>query len=204
MTDRWVTHTHKHTQFKALVCNLQYTSLCLCWNLFVIQALVLHFPCGPQMPLGDKTGPFEAWTEAWKKLQKKQLTSKYTRWLEKTHKPQIRLRITSVFHVPTSLRKTIHLLELHLCAFLGTTHDDVRGTVETAKPVLRIWAQKLQSSHTSLQQRYCLWSVIVNVHFYLLRQLLTFGVINDVGRTKCILKHTVCMISVITVVVMTL
>ncbi|XP_067278007.1 WD repeat-containing protein 27 isoform X1 [Pseudorasbora parva] len=40
----------------------------------------------------------------------------------------------------------------------GTTHNDVRGTVETAKPVLRIWAQRPQSSHASLQQRgICLW-----------------------------------------------
>ncbi|KTG35441.1 hypothetical protein cypCar_00034829, partial [Cyprinus carpio] len=37
----------------------------------------------------------------------------------------------------------------------GATRNDVRGTVETAKPVLRIWAQKLHSSHTSLKQRCC-------------------------------------------------
>ncbi|RXN05054.1 WD repeat-containing 27 isoform X2 [Labeo rohita] len=34
----------------------------------------------------------------------------------------------------------------------GMTRNDVKGTVETAKPVLRIWAQKLQSCHASLQQ----------------------------------------------------
>uniref|UniRef100_A0A8C1ZEA0 WD repeat-containing protein 27 n=1 Tax=Cyprinus carpio TaxID=7962 RepID=A0A8C1ZEA0_CYPCA len=40
----------------------------------------------------------------------------------------------------------------------GATRNDVRGTVETAKPVLRIWAQKLHSSHTSLKQRgSCVW-----------------------------------------------
>ncbi|XP_043110985.1 WD repeat-containing protein 27 [Puntigrus tetrazona] len=40
----------------------------------------------------------------------------------------------------------------------GMTRNDVRGTVETAKPVLRIWAQKLQSSHTSLPKREsCVW-----------------------------------------------
>uniref|UniRef100_A0A673K4N9 Uncharacterized protein n=1 Tax=Sinocyclocheilus rhinocerous TaxID=307959 RepID=A0A673K4N9_9TELE len=40
----------------------------------------------------------------------------------------------------------------------GMTGNEVRGTVETAKPVLKIWAQKLQSSHASLQQRgSCVW-----------------------------------------------
>ncbi|XP_048061417.1 WD repeat-containing protein 27 isoform X2 [Megalobrama amblycephala] len=38
----------------------------------------------------------------------------------------------------------------------GTTRNDVRGTVETAKPVLRIWAQRPQSGHASLQQS-CVW-----------------------------------------------
>uniref|UniRef100_A0A8C1CNX1 WD repeat domain 27 n=1 Tax=Cyprinus carpio carpio TaxID=630221 RepID=A0A8C1CNX1_CYPCA len=38
------------------------------------------------------------------------------------------------------------------------TRNEVRGTVETAKPVLKIWAQKLQSSHASLQQKAsCVW-----------------------------------------------
>ncbi|XP_059373212.1 WD repeat-containing protein 27-like isoform X1 [Carassius carassius] len=40
----------------------------------------------------------------------------------------------------------------------GMTGNEVRGTVETAKPVLKIWAQKLHSSHASLQQRTsCVW-----------------------------------------------
>uniref|UniRef100_A0A672QIY6 WD repeat domain 27 n=1 Tax=Sinocyclocheilus grahami TaxID=75366 RepID=A0A672QIY6_SINGR len=38
------------------------------------------------------------------------------------------------------------------------TSASMRGTVETAKPVLKIWAQKLQSSNASLQQRgSCVW-----------------------------------------------
>lgn len=99
---------------------------------------------------------------------------------KKKQKPQFRLRITTDFHVPTSLRKKIHLLQVkkgltesHLCAFIGMTRNEVRGTVETAKPVLKIWAQKLQSSHASLQQKYCLWSVFV-VHLNLLEHLLNF------------------------------
>ncbi|ROL49689.1 WD repeat-containing protein 27 [Anabarilius grahami] len=39
----------------------------------------------------------------------------------------------------------------------GTTRNDVRGTVETAKPVLRIWAQRPRSGHASLQQRAGPW-----------------------------------------------
>lgn len=48
-------------------------------------------------------------------------------------------------------------VNLQLCAVLGITHDDVRGTVETAKPVLRIWAQGPQYGHSSMHQRYCCW-----------------------------------------------
>ncbi|KAA0718154.1 WD repeat-containing protein 27 [Triplophysa tibetana] len=40
----------------------------------------------------------------------------------------------------------------------GITHNDVRGTVETAKPVLRIWAQGPQYGHASMHQRgSCVW-----------------------------------------------
>lgn len=53
----------------------------------------------------------------------------------------------------TSALSEKDLTKLHLYAFLGTTRNDVRGIVETAKPVLRIWAQRPQSGHASLQQR---------------------------------------------------
>ncbi|XP_056617550.1 WD repeat-containing protein 27 isoform X5 [Triplophysa dalaica] len=40
----------------------------------------------------------------------------------------------------------------------GITHNDVRGTVETAKPVLRIWAQGPKYGHASMHQRgSCVW-----------------------------------------------
>ncbi|XP_057197873.1 WD repeat-containing protein 27 isoform X3 [Triplophysa rosa] len=40
----------------------------------------------------------------------------------------------------------------------GITHNDVRGTVETAKPVLRIWAHGPQYGHASMHQRgSCVW-----------------------------------------------
>ncbi|KAK2896923.1 hypothetical protein Q8A67_011411 [Cirrhinus molitorella] len=51
----------------------------------------------------------------------------------------------------------------------GMTRNDAKGTVETEKPVLRIWAQKLQSSHAGLQQRGCCVWIGSSDGLYLLR-----------------------------------
>lgn len=64
----------------------------------------------------------------------------------------------------TSASGEMDPVNLLLCAFLGITHNDVRGTVETAKPVLRIWAQGPKYGHASMHKRYCFWLILLDLY----------------------------------------
>lgn len=180
--DRWVIYTHKH--FRPLLCIR--ISLYLCWNL-------CDLSFGATLSLRTtNVACWQNWT-FWSLNRSMRETSGKSTHLKieqmvrkKTHKPQFRLRMTTVSHVPTSLWKTIRLLQVKkislsfICMlFLGTARSDVRGTVETAKPVLRIWAQRPQSGHAVLQQR-SVFDLFLLFSSIWLCSCWIFGVRNDV------------------------
>lgn len=153
--DRWVIYTCKH--FRPLLC-IQ-ISLYLCWNLCDLSFGATLFPWTTNV----------AWWQNWtfRSLNRsmRETTGKSTHLkIEQMVRKKPQATIETVYDCcfacayltvenDTSASSEKDLTKLHLYAFLGTTRNDVRGTVETAKPVLRIWAQRPQSIHASLQQR---------------------------------------------------